>query len=108
VLGRLSGEGLLGGSMGLDAAAARAALEPVADRLGFGVERAAHGIVAIVVSNMVRAIRGISVERGLDPRRFALLAFGGAAPCTPPTWPAASASARSSFRRRPASSARKG
>ena len=80
VLGRLSGEGLLGGSMGLDAAAARAALEPVADRLGFGVERAAHGIVAIVVSNMVRAIRGISVERGLDPRRFALIAFGGAGP----------------------------
>jgi N-methylhydantoinase A len=80
VLGRLSGEGLLGGSMALDGGAARAVLEPVADRLGFGVERAAHGIVAIVVSNMVRAIRGISVERGLDPRRFALLAFGGAGP----------------------------
>lgn len=80
VLGRLSGGGLLGGSMALDVDAARAVLAPVADRLGFTVERTAHGIISIVVSNMVRAIRGISVERGLDPRRFTLLAFGGAGP----------------------------
>src|SRR3712207_7796110 len=45
------------------------ALTPVAERLGFSLERAAHGIISIAVSNMVRAIRAISVERGLDPRR---------------------------------------
>ena len=51
-----------------------------ARRLNMSVERAAHGIVAIVAANMVRAIRAVSVERGLDPRGFALIAFGGAGP----------------------------
>jgi len=80
LLGRLSPDGLLGGAMRLDPAAARAALLPVAERLGLTLERTAHGILAIVTANMVRAIRGISVERGLDPRGFTLLAFGGAGP----------------------------
>src|SRR6185295_1591687 len=80
VLGRLSSGGLLGGRMRLEPAKARAAIEPVATRLGFTVERAALGILAIVVSNMVRAIRAISVERGYDPRELTLLAFGGAGP----------------------------
>ena len=80
VLGRLSPGGLLGGRMRLDPAKGRAAIEPVAKRLGFTVERAALGILAIVVSNMVRAIRAISVERGYDPRELTLLAFGGAGP----------------------------
>lgn len=80
VLNRLSSGGLLGGSMSLDVQAARAVIEPVAQRLGFSIPRAAQGIISIVVSNMVRAIRGISVERGIDPRQFALLAFGGAGP----------------------------
>lgn len=80
VLGRLSSGGLLGGSMALDEQSARDVIAPIAERLGFGIERAAHGIISIVVSNMVRAIRGISVERGIDPRQFALLAFGGAGP----------------------------
>jgi N-methylhydantoinase A len=78
VLGRLSPRGLLGGSMKLDRAAARAAHQPLADRLGFPVERTAHGLISIVVSNMVRAIRAVSVERGHDPRRFSLMPFGGA------------------------------
>jgi N-methylhydantoinase A len=78
LLGRLSARGLIGGRMPLDPARARAALQPVAERLGLSVERAAHGVLGIVVSNMVRAIRGVSVERGHDPRGFALMPFGGA------------------------------
>ena len=79
-LGRLSPQGLLGGAMPLQPSAAQAALEPLAARLGYTIERTAHGIIGIVVSNMVRAIRAVSVERGIDPRGFALLAFGGAGP----------------------------
>ena len=80
VLGRLSRRGLLAGEMGLDEALARAAFAPVAERLGFDLERTAHGVLGIVVANMVRAIRTISVERGYDPREFTLMAFGGAGP----------------------------
>ncbi|WP_089940587.1 hydantoinase/oxoprolinase family protein [Candidatus Entotheonella palauensis] len=79
-LGRLSPGGLLGGSMPLDVEAAQAVIAPVAERLGFSCERAAHGMLGLVVSNMVRAIRAISVERGHDPRQFALMPFGGAGP----------------------------
>jgi N-methylhydantoinase A len=78
VLGRLSPGGLIGGRMRLDEAAARAALAPAAERLGFGVEKTALGILGIVVATMVRAIRAVSVERGLDPRDYSLMAFGGA------------------------------
>ena len=70
ILGRLSPAGLLGGAMPLDVAAARGAFAPLAPRLGFTCERTAHGVLGIVVSNMVRAIRAISVERGHDPRAF--------------------------------------
>jgi N-methylhydantoinase A len=80
VLGRLSPKGLLGGRMALDAAAAARSLAPIAERLGFGIERTAHGILGIVVANMVRAIRAVSVERGHDPRKFSLMPFGGAGP----------------------------
>ncbi len=80
VLGRLAPKGLLGGRMALDVGAARAALAPLAERLGFTLERTAHGMLDIVAANMVRAIRTISVERGHDPRRFALMPFGGAGP----------------------------
>ena len=80
VLGRLSPRGLLGGEMALDADLARNAIAPLADHLGFTVERTAHGMLGIVVANMVRAIRSVSVERGHDPRAFALLPFGGAGP----------------------------
>jgi N-methylhydantoinase A len=84
VLGRLSPRGLLGGGMALDAALARKAIHPVAERLGFTIEHTAHGMLGIVVANMVRAIRAVSVERGHDPRDFVLLPFGGAGPlhCT--------------------------
>lgn len=80
VLGRLSPRGLLGGGMALDAGLAREAIRPLAERLGFSVERTAHGMLGIVVANMVRAIRAVSVERGHDPRGFVLLPFGGAGP----------------------------
>ena len=80
MLGRLSPRGLLGGDMALDESLARKAIAPLAERLGFTVERTAHGMLGIVVANMVRAIRSVSVERGHDPRAFALLPFGGAGP----------------------------
>ncbi len=80
VLGRISATGLIGGRMPLDPDAARAALIQIAGRLGFSVERTALGIIEIVVANMVRAIRTVSVERGHDPRKYRLLPFGGAGP----------------------------
>ncbi|MGE4218496.1 MAG: hydantoinase/oxoprolinase family protein [Alphaproteobacteria bacterium] len=80
VLGRLSPQGLLGGGMPLDLAAAERAIRPVADRIGFSLHAAAQGILDIAAANMVRAIRTVSVERGHDPRLFALMAFGGAGP----------------------------
>ena len=80
LLGRLSARGLLDGEMALDPALARAAYEPLARQLGFSVERTAHGVLGIVVANMVRTIRTISVERGHDPRNFVLMPFGGAGP----------------------------
>lgn len=80
ILGRLSPAGLLGGTMALNVEAARRVVAPIAERLGFSVEAAAHGIVEIAVSNMSRVIRAISIEQGHDPRNLSLLAFGGAGP----------------------------
>lgn len=80
ILGRLNPAGLLGGTMPLDIELARSAFRPVAERLGMPIERAALGCIDIVVSNMVRAIRSVSVERGYDPREFTLMPFGGAGP----------------------------
>ena len=80
LLGRLSPYGLLGGEMGLDIELARHAFEPMAARLEYSVERTACGVLGIVVANMVRAIRTLSVERGHDPRAHALMPFGGAGP----------------------------
>ena len=78
VLGRLDPEGFLGGRMQLDTAAARRAIGPVAERLALSVEAASLGIVRLADEHMGRALRVISVERGLDPRDFALTSFGGA------------------------------
>jgi N-methylhydantoinase A len=72
---------LLGGSFRLDVEAARRAIrQRIAEPLGLAVEAAARGILAIVDNNMMGAIRVVSVERGHDPREFALLPFGGAGP----------------------------
>jgi N-methylhydantoinase A len=78
VLGTLSPDGLLGGSMPVDVAAARKSIAPLAAHMRFSIERIADGILDIVTANMVRAIRAISVERGHDPRDFTLMPFGGA------------------------------
>jgi N-methylhydantoinase A len=79
VLGYLPA-GLLGGEMGLDVAASRAAVQSVADALGVSLERAAAGIIDIVNENMFGALRLVSIEQGYDPRDFALVGFGGAGP----------------------------
>ncbi|GAB6040800.1 hydantoinase/oxoprolinase family protein [Endothiovibrio diazotrophicus] len=78
VLGRLRPEAFLGGRMALDALAARAALARIAEPLGLTVEEAAEGVLRIANEHMARALRVISVERGIDPRGFTLTSFGGA------------------------------
>ena len=81
VLGYLNPRFLLGGSMAIDADAARHQLaERVAQPLGLDVLEAAYGVHLIAVSNMVRVARAVSTERGRDPRRCTLLAFGGNGP----------------------------
>jgi N-methylhydantoinase A len=80
VLGHLP-PSLLGGEMTLDVDAARAAMQKIADAMGLAsVEEAAEGILAIVNENMAGALRLVSVQRGHDPRDFALVAYGGAGP----------------------------
>lgn len=78
VLGRLDPDGFLGGRMRLDVEAAHAAVGEVAVQLGLSIEEAASGIVRIANEHMARALRVISVQRGLDPRDFVLTSFGGA------------------------------
>jgi len=80
VLGHLPAEQSLGGLPRLDAVEARRAVEAIATGLSMSVESAALGILEVADAAMERAIRVISVERGHDPREFALLAFGGAGP----------------------------
>jgi N-methylhydantoinase A len=71
---------LLGGEMQLDVEAAKAAVKKIGDALGLDVYQAAEGILDIVNENMAGALRLVSVQRGYDPRDFALVAFGGAGP----------------------------
>jgi N-methylhydantoinase A len=78
-LGRLDPAHFLGGAMALDLAAARSAIaEHVARPLSLDVERAAEGILAVTNTNLAAAIRLSLFEKGLDPRDFTLLSFGGA------------------------------
>jgi N-methylhydantoinase A len=80
VLGRIA-DSLLNGEVTLDKAAARDAIRlQIAEPLGLSVEEAAEGILGIVNASMVGAIRSVSIERGHDPRDFALMPFGGAGP----------------------------
>ncbi|OHV54322.1 hydantoinase/oxoprolinase family protein [Pseudofrankia sp. BMG5.36] len=78
VLGYLGDGAGLGGEVTLSAAAATAALERLGARLGLSATDAAAGVVAVADAEMTRALRVVSVERGLDPRALALVAFGGA------------------------------
>ncbi|HXP89205.1 MAG TPA: hydantoinase/oxoprolinase family protein [Bryobacteraceae bacterium] len=75
VLGRI--DALLGGTLALDATRAAEAVGRVAKQLKLPLHEAAAGIVRVANANMERAIRVVSVERGYDPREFALVAFGG-------------------------------
>lgn len=84
VLGHFGGGGLLGGEFKLDEVRAREAIAKLAGDLSrvsgkrTSVTAAARGVLAVANTNMERALRHISVERGHDPRQFALLPFGGA------------------------------
>ncbi len=80
VLGRLDAERFLGGQMALHEASALAAVWALAAEMGATVEGAALAILRVANAAMERAIRRVSVERGHDPRRFTLLAFGGGGP----------------------------
>ncbi|HMG76626.1 MAG TPA: hydantoinase/oxoprolinase family protein [Pyrinomonadaceae bacterium] len=84
VLGHLPGGGLLGGEFKLDEGRAREALNSLAAEMSAAAQRkvsifaAAHGVLDVVNTNMERALRYVSVERGNDPRDFTLVPFGGA------------------------------
>jgi N-methylhydantoinase A len=78
VLGRLLPDVFLGGAMTLDAAAAGAVIDALAQRMGMTAREAAAGILAIANEHMAQALRVISVQRGIDPRKFVLTSFGGA------------------------------
>jgi N-methylhydantoinase A len=77
VLGYLDASGFLGGQAGLDAATA--AVDRIAAALGVGRMEAAEGIHRVINTRMAEGVRLVSVRRGIDPRRYALLSFGGAA-----------------------------
>src|SRR5262249_23591945 len=81
VLGRLNPDYFLGGEIHLDVERAPRAIQTrCAEPLGLDLVAAAHGIVEIANAAMVNALRLVSVQRGHDPRAFALVAFGGAGP----------------------------
>lgn len=80
VLQTLNPVEILGGRMKVRRDLALDAMQRLADQLGIGVMETAQGIVSVVTANMAKAIRVISVQRGHDPRDYALMAFGGAGP----------------------------
>ena len=80
VLGRLDEHDFLGGGMRLDVAAARRTVTALAERLALPLEETAEGILTLINSNMANAIRSRTIQKGIDPRGFTLVAFGGAGP----------------------------
>jgi N-methylhydantoinase A len=80
VLGRIDPDNFLGGEMRLDLHAASDALQRIGGELGLACAVLAEGVCRIVNANMAEAIRSITVEQGIDPRDFVLVAFGGAGP----------------------------
>ena len=81
VLGYINPAQLVGGALKLNAAKARTVIaEKIARPLGMSVEEAAYGAHLIAASNMIRALKAVSSERGRDPRDYALVAFGGNGP----------------------------
>ncbi|RVC82569.1 hydantoinase/oxoprolinase family protein [Mesorhizobium sp. M4A.F.Ca.ET.022.05.2.1] len=80
-LGRLNPVALLNGTMPIDFEGARRVIEEkIAKPLGMSVEQAAYGVIRIAVSNMARAIRAVTTQRGIDMRDYAFITFGGAGP----------------------------
>jgi N-methylhydantoinase A len=80
LLGHLAADSRLAGGIALDAEAARRAIGPLASSLELDELQTAAGILSVANQEMVRALRVVTVERGIDPRGFALLPFGGAGP----------------------------
>ncbi len=80
LLGRLPADARLAGDLRLDRDAAARAVEELAATLDLSPARCAEGIVQVAEAEMAQALRTVTVERGIDPRGFALLAFGGAGP----------------------------
>jgi N-methylhydantoinase A len=78
VLGRLSEAHFLGGKMQLDRNAAITAMQTLADGLACSIEAAAEGVIQLANEHMTAALRVISIQRGIDPRPYALMTFGGA------------------------------
>lgn len=81
VLGRLDAEQFLGGDITIDASLSETAIKThIADPLGLSIQQAALGILKIINNNMALAINANSVAKGVDPRNFSLMGFGGAGP----------------------------
>ncbi len=80
VLGRLEPTDFLGGDMRLNTKASNSVIKSLGDELGIDKLEAAEGILTILNSNMANAIRSRTVQKGLDPRKFSLVAMGGAGP----------------------------
>lgn len=85
LLGYLAEDEFLDGEMQLDTSATREGMkERIADPLGMSVQEASQGIFSVTLANTVGAIREITVEKGLDPREFSMVAYGGAGPMFAP------------------------
>ncbi len=80
VLGRLHQTHLLGGTFPIDARRARDAIAMLGVQIGLGVEQTAGGIIRLIDAQMAKALRIVTIERGLDPRDFTMIAFGGNGP----------------------------
>jgi N-methylhydantoinase A len=80
VLGRIDPDTFAAGRMQLDTGAANRAVAALGEELGLGVPELAEGIVSVINAKMAQAIRTLTVEQGIEPRDFALVAFGGAGP----------------------------
>ncbi|GAF69431.1 unnamed protein product, partial [marine sediment metagenome] len=78
VLGRLAPDFFLGGDMKIFPGKSRRAIQTLANKIGKSILETAAGVIKVANSNMEKAIRVISIERGFDPRNFALFSFGGA------------------------------
>ncbi len=80
VVGTLGEDTPLAGRLGLDVAAAREAVSRIGIALDLDEDAAGEGILAVATAHLVRALRRVSIERGVDPREYSLVAFGGAGP----------------------------